>query len=48
MHSNLIVHRDIKLENILIDKNYKVKLVYSEIANQFYACKVVIKTIYNA
>ena len=26
MHSNLIVHRDIKLENILIDKNYKVKL----------------------
>ena len=26
MHSNLIVHRDIKLENILINKNYDVKL----------------------
>ena len=26
MHSNLIVHRDIKLENILINKNYEVKL----------------------
>jgi serine/threonine protein kinase len=26
MHSNLIVHRDIKLENILINKKYEVKL----------------------
>ena len=26
MHSNLIVHRDIKLENILINNNYEVKL----------------------
>ena len=26
MHSNLLVHRDIKLENILINKKYEVKL----------------------
>jgi serine/threonine protein kinase len=26
MHTNLIVHRDIKLENILLNKNYQVKL----------------------
>ena len=34
MHSNLIVHRDIKLENILIDKNYKVKLADFSMSTQ--------------
>ena len=36
------------LKNIGFGGFSLVKLVYSEIANQFYACKVVIKTIYNA
>ena len=35
------------LKNIGFGGFSLVKLVYSEIANQFYACKVVIKTIYN-
>ena len=34
MHSNLIVHRDIKLENILIDQNYKVKLADFSMSTQ--------------
>ena len=34
MHSKLIVHRDIKLENILINKDYKVKLADFSMATQ--------------
>lgn len=36
------------LKNIGFGGFSLVKLVYSEITNQFYACKVVIKIIYNA
>ena len=34
MHSKLIVHRDIKLENILINKDYQVKLADFSMATQ--------------
>ena len=34
MHSRLIVHRDIKLENILVNKNYKIKIADFSMCSQ--------------